>query len=504
MARKPVDITCPRSFLEESRASFPRRGPRNFEALFVRIVEQLSGELDTRKIVNEILRDICTTFGVGCGFVYEVKGSSVLELMEYYETYRGHPVHPRFALEDIFSAEEIDELSRRPMFFSRFWQGTERPHTPFSRFFKANTVLLMPVHGTDGNLIAVVGMVDRRIEVFENDSDVHTARVLLNLLINYVKIRISNRNLEASRTFLTGIMDNIGFDIYVTDYHTDEVLYATPHLADPVGGLTRVLGSTCWEVFHRGSEGRCAHCPKPRMPVPQGGDDPSPEPLLSDIQRPEDGAWFRKICAVFRWVDGRFVHVVSSVDITENKRNEEIIYRMAYLDEGTGLPNRARLNTDLARCLEEARDGGHGVYVFFFDLDGFKAVNDTLGHFAGDELLRLMADTLQSDPDFRGRLYRHGGDEFVLIYTETDSVRVRAIARKVLEYFQKPWVLRDGQAVCRASIGVAHHPTDGNTPEELIARADASMYTAKRSGKNRAVFPDGTVEMAPESAGGLT
>lgn len=464
---------------------------RDFKQLFVKIVEQISAEIDTNELVDNILGDICGYFGVGCGFVYETKEDGIFYLKEHYKTYRGYSLHQAIFLPDILDLEESQQLKGgQPLFFSGQQNGESSEPSRLSTYFEANTVLLIPVLNAESRLTALVGLTDRRDEIFSGDDDVRTARTALNLLVNYIRLRIYNRELESTRALMKGIMDNIGFDIYVTDFTTDEILYANPSMAAPHGGVSEMVGKTCWQFLSPGKSGRCECCPKRKAPLLRNDGDT--KPYLWDYQRPSDGSWFRVICAVFRWIDGRPVHVVSSVDITENKRYEEIIFRLAYYDETTGLPNRSKLINDMDKTFARSPcEDYDGIYLIFFDLDGFKAVNDALGHQAGDELLMMIGSTLQDNPLFKNHAYRHGGDEFVLFYEGMSRKRIGEIARALLCLFQSPWNLKDGSVLCRASMGIAHCPADGTRAEPLTHAADLIMYKAKQGGKNRAIFSDG-------------
>ncbi|NTJ66588.1 EAL domain-containing protein [Agrobacterium rhizogenes] len=170
----------------------------------------------------------------------------------------------------------------------------------------------------------------------------------------------------------------------------------------------------------------------------------------------------------------------------ERKLTEERIRFMAHHDELTGLPNRTLLQERLPHALLDAERLGHWVSVVFVDLDNFKVVNDSLGHKAGDKLLRTAADRMQKLVGPTDMVVRLGGDEFVIVLTQqspdTDVVleKVRAIRNALAETIEINGY--DYRIAC--SIGIASYPNDGSNADTLIANADAAMYRAKESGRD--------------------
>ena len=171
-------------------------------------------------------------------------------------------------------------------------------------------------------------------------------------------------------------------------------------------------------------------------------------------------------------------------DITESKRAEETIQRLAYFDELTGLPNRAAFNRELGRSLEVARQNRGLLAVLLFDLDQFKLINDSLGHHAGDRLLRAVAERLQARLPQRYTLARLGGDEFMLLAAVDHADAAPEVARNVLDALEQPFTYEGQELDVAASVGVTVFPADGTDAETLIRRADSAMYQAKALGRN--------------------
>ena len=161
------------------------------------------------------------------------------------------------------------------------------------------------------------------------------------------------------------------------------------------------------------------------------------------------------------------------------------IEHMAHFDTVTGLPNRALLADRLAQEVARAHRGERPFAVLLLDLDGFKAVNDTWGHAAGDRALQLVAqrcgDVMRAS-DTVGRL---GGDEFLALLPETTLEGANHVAEKLRSALAEPYVLGDAIARMTASVGLAMFPAHGNEPETLQRAADAALYDAKREGKDR-------------------
>ncbi|WP_170164987.1 diguanylate cyclase domain-containing protein [Inmirania thermothiophila] len=193
--------------------------------------------------------------------------------------------------------------------------------------------------------------------------------------------------------------------------------------------------------------------------------------------------------------DGRTTHYVAVfTEIGPLKAAEARLRRLAYRDGLTGLPNRIVLHDRLAQAERRARRGGRRFALLYVDLDGFKEVNDRLGHAAGDEVLREAAARLQGAVRGEDTVARIGGDEFALILEEADSVgaAVRA-GREILRALARPWTVAGREVRVGASLGAAFYPDDAPGGETLLRCADAAMYRAKAAGGGCLRFYDGAV-----------
>ena len=172
------------------------------------------------------------------------------------------------------------------------------------------------------------------------------------------------------------------------------------------------------------------------------------------------------------------------IDITERKRVEEQIRNMALRDALTGLPNRISLNEQIDLAFERGNAVGERFALLFLDLDGFKKVNDSLGHDIGDALLVEVARRLREAVRETDTVARLGGDEFVILLREIESPAVaERIADAIIEWIAQPFTLQDRVARVGTSIGIAFHPDSGSSREALLKAADGAMYAAKAGGR---------------------
>jgi diguanylate cyclase (GGDEF)-like protein/PAS domain S-box-containing protein len=172
-------------------------------------------------------------------------------------------------------------------------------------------------------------------------------------------------------------------------------------------------------------------------------------------------------------------------DVTDRKIAAQKLERMALLDSLTGLPNRALFFDRFQQALASARRNKTIFALFYLDLDGFKRVNDTLGHDAGDRLLKETAQRLRSCLRQSDTVARIGGDEFTVILTKIERASDTAIvADKVMGVLDKPFPLGDRSRSISASIGISVYPDDGEDADMLLKKADMAMYRVKQSGKS--------------------
>ena len=176
-------------------------------------------------------------------------------------------------------------------------------------------------------------------------------------------------------------------------------------------------------------------------------------------------------------------------DITIRKQAEERMVHLAHHDALTDLPNRVLLMDRLNQLTKSARRRNSRVAVVFIDLDRFKAVNDSLGHDAGDLLLQTLAKRLSKAVRSEDTVARIGGDEFVVVFQGIHNIKdVAVLAQKLLSCLLEPVTLGGYELTTTASLGISLYPDDADSGEELIRNADAAMYQAKGAGRNAYQF----------------
>ncbi len=175
-----------------------------------------------------------------------------------------------------------------------------------------------------------------------------------------------------------------------------------------------------------------------------------------------------------------------AIDVTPQREQEVMLQRLALFDALTGLPNRVLLARKLQENMELARENGSQLGVAYLDLDGFKPVNDRLGHGAGDRLLVVVAGRLTRALRGLDCVARLGGDEFVILMPGLDSVRdCERLLERVMESVSSPYTLDAERVVVTASIGYTVFPQDDADADTLLRHADQAMYAAKQAGRNR-------------------
>ncbi len=226
-------------------------------------------------------------------------------------------------------------------------------------------------------------------------------------------------------------------------------------------------------------------------------------PFALDVRFVLDGGVSRVLRAQGEPVldaQGQVLRIIGTLqDITERTATEDRIRFLAYYDSLTSLPNRVLFTDRLRGMLGTARRRNQLVATIFVDLDNFKGVNDTMGHTAGDELLKAVAvrfrESLRDTDVFTRANYgidgeastvaRLGGDEFILAIGDLDRVEdVPRIARRIQDALKQPITLSFGEVFVTISMGISVFPQDGQTVEELFKNADAALYHAKDSGRN--------------------
>ncbi|RMD62387.1 MAG: sensor domain-containing diguanylate cyclase [Alphaproteobacteria bacterium] len=249
----------------------------------------------------------------------------------------------------------------------------------------------------------------------------------------------------------------------VTGWSTEEVIGRTPRILSS-GRQDADFYEEMWHALHE-----TGHWHGELWNRRKSGDI-YPEHLVIDAVR-DSGGEIEFFVAVFS-------------DIAERKERERRLSYLAYHDEITDLPNRALFMDRLSHGLALARRRGTPLAVVLLDLDGFKDVNDTFGHEAGDLLLRSVAQRMKSGLRDSDTLARLGGDEFAILLPAVGSARdARKVVMRVQAALRRPFYLAGDEVCIGGSAGGALYPANGADAEELLRCADLAMYEVKRRGK---------------------
>ena len=210
--------------------------------------------------------------------------------------------------------------------------------------------------------------------------------------------------------------------------------------------------------------------------------------LLRNYRRDGSAFWNELLLAPVRDDAGMVTHFVGILnDVSERISTQEALAHRATHDELTTLPNRQLFLDRLGQAIREAQRFARDLVVLFIDLDNFKLINDSLGHAAGDTLLRTVSNRLQACLRTSDTVARFGGDEFVILLVGEAATDVGRVLDRVAETLLRPVELSGAPHYVTASVGYARFPTDGEDAESLLQHADLAMYRAKERGRNCAV-----------------
>lgn len=181
--------------------------------------------------------------------------------------------------------------------------------------------------------------------------------------------------------------------------------------------------------------------------------------------------------------------VLAHHDITDARRYQAELERDASRDALTGLPNRSLLRRRLREAIAQAASASHQIWVVFIGLDRFKTINDSLGHKAGDRLLRTLAERLSHVVRDADTVARFGGDEFVILLRETEQHTISTAAvTRIIDAVAEPVAIDGHELVVTCSVGISIFPLNSASPEDLVEHADVAMYDAKKHGRNMFCF----------------
>lgn len=333
-------------------------------------------------------------------------------------------------------------------------------------------------------------LIDRNMKQQEKDHQ-HQHRLEAE---NSTRLKHANQAAEDARQQSQLLLSSVGEGICGMDLD-GTVLFVNPAACKLLGySKEEMVGHNMHDLtHHHHADGRIF--PKTECAMFLTLHDGHSRQVKDEVYWRKDGSTFPvEYLASVMAKEDRVTGVVNVFrDISERKRLEERITHMALFDELTGLPNRAFVSDSLSRLVAGAQRRHEGVAILYLDLDGFKQVNDSHGHAAGDAVLREVADRLRGCVRADDVAARLGGDEFLVVtLCKRDTLKENSItlAERILEAIQYPVALPDGQGQAQVgiSIGIVFVPESESDLETYIQKADAAMYQAKSAGKGRYVL----------------
>ncbi|GAB4293100.1 MAG: hypothetical protein Kow0096_08480 [Thiohalomonadaceae bacterium] len=361
------------------------------------------------------------------------------------------------------------------------------PESGFFDFWHERLLLLFA--NTLGQLLANCRLLHQREQmVAQRTEELHRTNMALQHEIEERKA--AEARLAEEHAFLQTVMDSVLEPIMVIgpDYRVQLLNRAAATLNCDDGSAR-----FCYQISHR----RDSPCATPEHPCPIAEVVKNRAPVILMHQHYDAAGEPRivELQASPLWnEDGTLRAIVeSSRDVTERvlaeaemREKQQQLAHQAHHDPLTGLPNRMLFAAHLIHALALAHRYKKNLALLFLDLDGFKAVNDTLGHARGDLLLRIVAERLQRHLREVDMVARFGGDEFTILLEDVHITEYAGlVARKLLDALSRPFPLEQHIASIGASIGISCYPHDAQDTETLLRHADAAMYQAKAQGKNR-------------------
>lgn len=471
-AVKLEELMAQEAFLKSREAVTQMEAELHRNEATTAIVKMLESEESFEAVASHILKDICEYLDISTGTLLRENkdGLTVDVICEY--------IAPGLE-KSVKSYQEIEKrklpfFNGKPYMISSDSMMLDEFHCLFEQGgIKAGMFLPVDINGHAGMYLCFCEREKKRIWDMGEIKFVSDAKRIIQSILQK---RIAKNSLASSYTSLEAILENIGCAVYVLD---------------PVEKTTLYTNQRFKNAFQKGLEQF-----QRELEVEISAEQ---DHYFRELYQKEEKRWFDLHSTRIDWVDGRKVLLCTIYDVTDKKLYQQKIEKQANNDFLTGLYNRMRCEQDLERYIEQTKEfQGEGA-LLYLDLDDFKHINDGLGHQYGDILLKEISQSLKRIPGVENNCYRMGGDEFIIILSYLHISMLQQILDEIKDLFAKPWMLKGADYYCTMSMGVVRFPTNGDTVEELIRKADIALYVAKCAGKNRIEFYEDNVENASTS-----
>ncbi|MCI5857079.1 MAG: EAL domain-containing protein [Agathobacter sp.] len=427
------------------------------------IVNMLESENGFGKIVDDILKMVCNCLDLSrAALVRENVDGQTLDMICEYAKER-----------EWYRISEYQKVSKEdaPFFNGKSYMISSDSMIPesFARIFKADHITAAIYHPIVVNERAIMYLCffEQEKERIWSADDVKFINDVKRIIQSILTKRITKNSLASSYASLEAILENVGCGIYVLDQEKKAVLYTNQKFKELFANS--ISNGKINQILFSDREMGLKN-------------------YFEEVFFAEEDRWLDVHKSQIDWVDGRKVSLCTIYDITDKKVYQKKIESQANNDFLTGLFNRMRCEQDLDRFIRLAELNGTEGALLYIDLDDFKHINDGLGHQYGDVLLKAISHSLQKIEGVENTCYRMGGDEFIVIIPDNSDGRLEAVTKSVQSIFSQPWFLKGEDYYCTMSMGIACFPTDANSVQELIRKADMALFSAKKEGKNRIEF----------------
>jgi diguanylate cyclase (GGDEF)-like protein/PAS domain S-box-containing protein len=365
----------------------------------------------------------------------------------------------------------------KPVYKNNFMNSKWIKYMPEGHVILKN-VLFSPLI-IDGDPVGLLGLANKDSDF--NDRDAEIAKVFSSYAAIALKSSYMFERLDSANKELESIFDTVGDALVIINQDYDIIKVNKYYLALNGASEADIIGKKCYEIFNID----LCHTPRCTLRSILNGAERFEKEVESINQKGQ-----RIPCLIvatpLRDKKGETVGVIESIkDITDIKRYEENIKKMAYYDYLTDLPNRLLLEEKAETILKLAKRNKKQFAAMIMDLDLFKDVNDTYGHAVGDKLLKSVAHRIKKLLRESDIISRIGGDEFVIllheISKEDDAITT---ASKIRDSLKKPFIIDGNKINASVSIGISIFPTHGTELKSLLKSADSAMYDVKERNRN--------------------
>ena len=424
------------------------------------VVRLLGSEEKFDKLAYEIIQKVCQVLKVegGC-LIRENEDRTALDVICEYSSNRDWNVSNKL---NGRARQSVPFFNGKPYMISSDSMMPEEIEQFFAQYHMSAGVF-QPIE-INGQYLMYLCLYEYEKERTWTVEDIKFISDIRRVIQSILSKGITKNSLADSYASMEAILENIGCSIYVTDFDRKNVLY---------------MNQKFKEMFVAGDEEERLKELFFKNPHPER------EFTSREYYVTESGRWLDANQTQITWVDGRKVCLGMIYDITDKKLYQKKMESQISNDALTGIYNRMRCEKDLEKCIRDAELSGKEGAFLCIDLDDFKNINDGLGHQYGDALLKAIAHNFQRIAGIEDNCYRIGGDEFAVIIRDEEYEEFARICKDIQAIFEKPWFLKGEDYYCTMSMGVVCFPTDGNTVDDLIRKADVALLTAKKKGKNR-------------------